>query len=342
MSVVPPYLLEALERHPSERVRTAAQRTRSARVPHEQPTRPAARIAVHRPHPKHRLIYDDRHEQVLPGVLVRSEAEPSSGDGDVDRAYDMAGETLDFYAAVFGRDSIDDRGMHVISTVHYGERYLNAFWDGAQMVYGDGDGEVFASFTTCLDITAHELTHGVTQADVGFVYDGETAVLCESIADVFGSLVKQRMLGQTADEADWVLGSGIYGSGIKGVGLRSMASPGSAYDDPLLGGRDPQVAHMRDYVELGTTERTAHRNCGIPNHAFYLFAKAVGGNAWDVAGHVWYDALRSGLHRACEFRGFALATAEAARSHGAPVVEALHHAWRSVGVSVPQRAASAG
>ncbi len=312
------------------------------RVPHEQPPKRAgARVAHRGPHAKHRLVYDDRHEKVLPGVLVRSEAEPISGDGDVDRAYDMAGQTLDFYASVFGRDSIDDRGMHVISTVHYGERYLNAFWDGAQMVYGDGDGEVFASFTSCLDITAHELTHGVTQADAGLTYDGETAALCESIADVFASLVKQRVLGQTADQADWVLGAGIYGSQINGVALRSLASPGSAYDDPLLGGRDPQVAHMRDFVEEGPTERLAHRNCGIPNHAFYLFAKAVGGHAWDAAGHVWYDALRSGLHRTCEFRGFARATADAARPHGARVVEAVHHAWRSVGVAVP-RAVSAG
>jgi Zn-dependent metalloprotease len=102
------------------------------------------------------------------------------------------------------------------------------------------------------------------------------------------------------------------------------------------------VAHMRDFVEVGPTERIAHRNCGIPNHAFYLFAKAIGGNAWDVAGHVWYDALQSGLHRTCEFRGFAHATAEVARSRGGLASEALHHAWRSVGVTVPQRAVSAG
>lgn len=338
MTVVPPYLIEALERHPSARVRRAAERTRATVIRRERlPVAPAERAAP-RPHPRRRLVYDSEHTRALPGRLVRSEGERRCGDQDADRAYDMAGQTLEFYAAVFERDSIDDRGMHVISSVHFGQRYQNASWDGAQMIYGDGDGEVFNSFTSCLDVAAHELAHGIVQADAGIVYEGEAGALCESIADVFGSLVKQWVLRQSAAEADWVVGAGIYRPGINGVGLRSLAAPGSAYDDPVLGGRDPQPSHMRDFVESGAGSNVVHLNSGIPNHAFYRFAHAVGGSAWRTAGHVWYEAVRSGLHRDCGFRAFATATVEAARSHGEHAVEAVRGAWHDVGITV--RAAS--
>ncbi|MEA2720306.1 MAG: hypothetical protein QOJ39_2170 [Candidatus Eremiobacteraeota bacterium] len=253
---------------------------------------------------------------------------------DVDRAYRMAGETLGFYAAVFERNSIDDRGMPVASTVHFGTSYQNAFWNGAQMVYGDGDGEVFASFTTCLEVAAHELTHGVIDADAGLAYEGQSGALSESISDVFGSLVKQRSLNRDVADADWLIGAGIFGPGVACAGLRSLAAPGTAYDDPLLGGRDPQPSHMRNLVESGSDDHFVHVNSGIPNHAFFLFATALGGHAWHTAGRVWYDALRSGLDRKCRFRQFANATMQAAGAHGVHTVAALRQAWDGVGITV--------
>ncbi|HEV2737481.1 MAG TPA: M4 family metallopeptidase [Candidatus Elarobacter sp.] len=291
-----------------------------------------AERAAQGPHPRQRLVYDGRCEKSLPGVLVRREGQPNGADGDVDRAYEMAGRTLDFYADVLGRDSIDDRGMAISSTVHFGKRYQNAFWNGAQMVYGDGDGEAFESFTTCLEIAAHELAHGVTQIEAALAYHGESGALSESISDVFGSLVKQHALRQAAAKADWIIGAGIFGLEIAGVGLRSLAAPGSAYDDPLLGGRDPQPSHMRDYASDGPADALVHINSGIPNHAFYLFATALGGYAWEIGGRVWYDALRSGLDRESGFRSFAGATTEAAKAHGVRVVDAARQAWADVGI----------
>jgi Zn-dependent metalloprotease len=223
--------------------------------------------------------------------------------------------------------------MSIVSTVHFGERYQNAFWNRAQMVYGDGDGEAFQSFTSCLEIAAHELAHGVTQIDAGFGYEGESGALSESISDVFGSLVKQHALRQSAAEADWVIGAGIFGPEISGVGLRSLAAPGSAYDDPLLGGRDPQPSHMRGYVRDAPNDELVHINSGIPNHAFYLFASALGGQAWTVAGRVWYDALRSGLDRSSGFHAFSVATMSAARAHGSRVADVLRQSWHDVGIS---------
>ena len=333
MAVVPPYVLDALGRYAGGRVRDAALRTRSTDL-HSAARRTTRADTVGRSAgPRERIVYDGCRENVLPGLLVRTERLRDGGDADVDRAYDIAGRTLDFYAEVFGRDSIDDRGMSIVSTVHYGQRFQNAFWNGAQMVYGDGDGEAFLSFTSCLEIGAHELAHGVTQIDACLAYEGESGALSESIADVFGSLVKQHALRQTFSDADWVIGAGIFGPEISGAGLRSLAAPGSAYDDPLLGGRDPQPAHMRDYVRDAPREELVHINSGIPNHAFYLFAKALGGNAWSVAGRVWYAALRSGLDRTCGFHAFSMATLDAARSHGSRVVDALRESWHGVGIS---------
>jgi len=142
---------------------------------------------------KDRVIYDCQTQgsSFLPGKLVREEGDPKSSDPAVNEAYDGSGATYDFYKRVFNRNSLDDRGMQLISTVHLGKKYNNAFWNGEQMVYGDGDGEIFDRFTKCLDVIGHELTHGVTQFEAGLIYQGQSGALNESLSDVFGSLVKQ-------------------------------------------------------------------------------------------------------------------------------------------------------
>ena len=330
--IVPPDLLRALENDPNARVRRAAERTHRTELVERQPLHIAERSATHRPHPIHRLVYDCHSRKSLPGRLVRREGDPDTGDADIDRAYRAAGITHDFFAKIFGRDSIDDRGMHLIASVRYDDAWDNACWDGAQMIYGSGDGTFFASFTTCIDVMAHELVHGVTQADCGLEYVGETGALSESLSDVFGVLVKQWSLHQTAHEADWLFGPGQILHHPKAA-LRSLAAPGSAYH--LLEGRDRQVSHMRDYVTGLSLEEEVHINSGIPNHAFYRFAKNLGGHAWETAGRVWYDAMRSGLDRRCEFSEFARATLTAAHAHGCHVVDALHSAWNAVGIDTP-------
>ena len=123
----------------------------------------------------------------------------------VSEAYDYSGSTYQYFKKIFNRNSIDTRGMRLESTVHYGEEYNNAFWNGTQMVYGDGDGEIFQRFTKCLDVVAHELTHGVTQYEAALEYQGQAGALNESFSDVFGSLVKQVHLGQKVEKADWLI-----------------------------------------------------------------------------------------------------------------------------------------
>jgi Zn-dependent metalloprotease len=168
-------------------------------------------------------------------------------------------------------------------------------------------------------------------------YFYESGALNESIADTFGSMIKQKLLNQTADQADWLIGAGLFNPSVQGVGLRSMKEPGSAYDDPILG-KDPQPAHMKDFVRTTEDNGGVHLNSGIPNRAFYLAASNLGGHSWEKAGHVWYAALRDTRLRAnASFRSFASRTvASAERLFGAKgdVEKAVRSAWTEVGVKL--------
>jgi len=284
---------------------------------------------------KRRSVFDAHHTTTLPGTLVRVEGDAPTADEAVNEAYDGAGATYDLYFDVYGRNSIDGQGMRLDSSVHYGQAYDNAFWDGTQMVYGDGDGKLFERFTRAVDVIGHELTHGVTAHEANLDYQNQPGALNESFSDVFGSLVKQRSLAQTAGEADWLIGEGLFTAKVKGVALRSLKAPGTAYDDPVLG-KDPQPATMKGYVQTTDDDGGVHINSGIPNHAFYLAAISIGGNAWEKAGQIWYDALTRLLRRDSDFAAAAKQTLAAASDrYGASSAEAkaVQDAWRQTGVT---------
>ena len=292
---------------------------------------------------KRRTIYNSQQQPLLPGKLVRGEGSPKTKDVTINESYDYSGVVYDFYEKVFGRNSVDDRGMRLDSSVHYREdpteAFDNAFWNGSQMIYGDGDGVTFDRFTKCLDVIGHELTHGITQYEAGLAYHGQSGALNESFSDVFGSLVKQWKKKQTAAKADWLIGAGLLGKTIHGIALRSMKAPGTAYDDPNFGGKDPQPAHMKNYVKLADTRAGdnggVHINSGIPNHAFYLLAISLGGYAWERAGKIWYDALCNRIRSDSTFKSAALATVASASSlYGSTSAEqkAVKSAWQEVGV----------
>lgn len=328
--IVPPAVLEALQTHePAGRKQSAVRRTldEMRRLDHHHQPPPRGAPVAH----EHRLVYDCEHNTQLPGTLRRREAQPPCDDADVNRAYDAAGTTYEFYRTLFGRDSVDGHGKHLISSVHYGEQFDNARWDGAQMVYGDGDGVLFRRFTRFLDVIAHELTHGVIFNATALGYEGEAGALNESLADVFGSLVKQWAHHQTAGQADWLMAKGLFFPRIKARALRSLASPGSAFNDNRLGIHDNQVAHV-DHLVTDESADPVHANSGIPNHAFYLFANELGGHAWETAGRIWYDTMCTGLRGDCTFAMFAAQTLLVADQHGTTTFDALAHAWRKVGV----------
>lgn len=309
------------------------------RAPHvHAPAAPHRHGAASTPTVK-RSIHDAKTGTTLPGSEVRAEGAPVSTDVAVNQAYDGLGATWELYWQAYQRNSLDAKGLELIATVHYSTVYDNAFWDGSQMVFGDGDGTYFNGFTSSVDVIGHELTHGVTQFTAGLTYVAQPGALNESVSDCFGSMVKQMSLGQDAASADWLIGQGLFTSRVKGVALRSMKAPGTAYDDPTLG-KDPQPADMDGYVDLphdsAHDNGGVHTNSGIPNRAFYLAATGIGGRSWEGAGAVWYDVLTGGtINKDVDFAGFAALTIAAAKQRfGATSAQAgaVQQAWVTVKV----------
>ena len=141
---------------------------------------------------KQRSIYDAGHAEQSTGTLVRAEGQAPTGDVAVNEAYDGLGATWDFYHQIFGRNSIDGQGMRARTpTVHYGQDYDNAFWDGQRDDLRRRRRPAVQPFTISIDVIGHELTHGVTGSEADLVYHDQPGALNESICDVFGSLVKQ-------------------------------------------------------------------------------------------------------------------------------------------------------
>lgn len=290
---------------------------------------------------KERTIYDAKNGSTLPGTLVRSEGDLASSDPAVNEAYDGSGVTYDLYFDIYGRNSINNNGLKLESTVHYQKGYDNAFWDGKQMVYGDGDEDLppadrlFNRFTIALDVIGHELTHGVTQYEANLAYWDQSGALNESLSDVFGSLVKQYQRKQNASDADWIIGEGLFTPNINGVGIRSMKAPGTAYNDPVLG-KDPQPGHMKDYVRTVEDNGGVHINSGIPNHAFYITALELGGYAWEKAGRIWYKTLTDKLQERSTFQQACDLTYETAGElYGINSLEqqAVKKGWAEVGIT---------
>jgi Zn-dependent metalloprotease len=239
---------------------------------------------------------------------MRGEGDPLTQDEAVNAAYDYGGAVRDYYKNNLGRNSIDNLGMNQIHRVHYGTNYMNAFWDGTQMTYGDGDGGAFTSFTRDPDVVAHELTHGVTQHTSNLQYVGQSGALNEHFSDVFGSVIQQVIDGETAHEANWLIGDGIMGPALAGEAMRSMKAPGTAYDNPWMG-KDPQPDHMQKYVFTRWDNGGVHINSGIPNKVFYLVAMEIG---TDKAALLWYTILQQ-LPSDADFSDFAMWLANTAR-----------------------------
>lgn len=342
-TIVPPHVLDRLAQHEDSGLAAPARRTLERDALERTRRRlttvigaPTAAPPEHTAGKPYRTVYDAGHQESLPGRKVRGEGDEPGQDASVNRAYAGLGATFELYRTAYGRDSIDGKGLPLDATVHFGQDYDNAFWNGDQMVFGDGDGEIFLDFTIPVDVIGHELTHGVTQYTANLAYFGQSGALNESLSDVFGSLIKQYTLGQTAADADWLIGAGLLAPRVTGKALRSMKEPGTAYDDDVLG-KDPQPSTMDGYVNTGRDNGGVHINSGIPNRAFYLVATALGGNAWERSGQIWYDVLTGGgLEAEATFADFARLTVAAARTRyteDGEEQDAVLKAWEQVGVA---------
>ena len=338
--IVPPYILDHMAASSDSHTRTRAIANIRAAVA-ARTVRSLVQPALMRnsflatPATKNRMIYDAGNTDQLPGNLVRSEGDPASADGAVNNAYDYSGDTYDFYDQLFQRSSLDGNGMTLTSSVHvsdeFGDPLNNAYWNGFQMAYGDGDGTVFQNFTGSLDVVAHELTHGVQSFTSNLTYQKQSGALNEHFSDVFGILVRQWKNGETVATADWVIGKEIIVPAATRRGIRDMENPGTAFsNDPALG-TDPQPAHMNSLYTGSQDNGGVHINSGIPNRAFVLTAQALGGNAWDVTGRIWYETLLQ-LSSNSQFVDCKRISIQIAGTFGQAEVNAVTNAWNSVGV----------
>jgi len=239
----------------------------------------------------------------------------------------------DFYRQLFGRNSIDNKGLLIKQYVHYDKGMDNAYWDGRRMVYGDGDGTVFTSFTNDIDVIGHELTHGVTENEANLNYENQAGALNESFSDIFGIMIKQRFNNQDVKKSDWLIGEKVM-IGPK-YALRSMKAPGTAYINHPELGTDPQPATMDKYQNLPNTSSGdwggVHINSGIPNFAFYVTAYNMGGYAWDKAGRIWYAVLtdKTLVQNAdfAEVKNLTIVHAEKLYGINSPEVVAVKQGW---------------
>lgn len=345
-AIAPPSLLLRLAESGSDAAREAAletqrvsERLRGRRIAVARALREqGAAVPPDRPGVTANTVFDVEggEESALPGKQVRADGDPPSSDTAVNEAYDHAATTVAFYRDLFARESIDGRGLDLVSSVHFGQRYDNAFWTGEQMVYGDGGGGTFVpgALTRSLDVIAHELTHGVTQYTANLVYEAQSGALNESFSDVFGILVKQRAGGIDAATSDWLIGEGALEPSL-GKALRSMLAPGTAYTG------DDQPADMDSYRDLPVDDDPrndsggVHINSGIPNRAFAEAARTLGGNAWETVGPVWYTVLTERLRANAQFADAAAATIAVAGERygdGSREHDAVRGGWDAVKV----------
>ncbi|HEU4947856.1 MAG TPA: M4 family metallopeptidase [Kribbella sp.] len=226
--------------------------------------------------------YDAMNRTALPGTLmtdaddhwdlVRTITRSPSQSAGVDAHY-YAGVVDDFYGDTFGRDSIDDNGMTIVSSVHFSNRYCNAFWNGVQMAYGDGDGRTCLPLSGGLDVDGHELTHGVTQYTSNLIYENESGALNESFSDMMGNTIEfyadQHGLDPSGSP-DWLIGEDV----IPTRGFRNMGDPQE----------DSDPDHYSELLTGTTDNGFVHSNSGISNHAYYLAVNGGTNAGCDAVG----------------------------------------------------------
>jgi Zn-dependent metalloprotease len=272
-------------------------------------------------------VYDCKHTQTLPGTPIPKPK--TSSDGSVKRTFNQTAKVAKFYQQVFNRNSIDDHGMTMMSSVHFGEKYNNAMWNGSQMIYGDGDGSIFVDFTRGNDVIGHELTHGVTQHSLQLVYSGDAGGLNESVSDCFGSMFRQWEAKQDVKKADWLIGRDIMGPAAKKKGftcLRDMADPAAKH---CLAPQPTKYSQV-------TPGMDPHYASGPPNLAFYTACTTLGGYSWAKIGQVWYHSLTGfGPMPNMTMKAFAARTRQGAHTlypGDAAVLAAVDAGWKKVGL----------
>ncbi|WNG18522.1 M4 family metallopeptidase [Cystobacter fuscus] len=282
-----------------------------------------------------RKLYSANNGTSTPGTLKRSEGQAAIGDTHVDQNYDKLGGTYNCYKNNFGRDSYNNAGATLTSTVHYSTNYVNAYWNGTQMVYGDGDGVNSTMLGLSADVTTHELTHAVTSSESNLTYSGESGGLNEAMSDIFGAYCESYASGTWATtNAVFMVGDDIWTPATPGDALRYMYDP--AKDGASL-----------DYWTSSAGSVDVHYSSGIANLAFTLLSKGgthprskstinVTGIGVQKAGAIFYKANVDLMTPSTTFAQAKTYTEQAATALGYSTadVASVTAAWNAVGVGV--------
>ncbi|WP_426736106.1 M4 family metallopeptidase [Myxococcus faecalis] len=282
-----------------------------------------------------RRMHNGNNTTTLPGAVVRTEGQPEVADPVVNTNYDHLGTVYDCYSELFGRDSYDNAGATLVSTVHHRVAYVNAFWNGTQMVYGDGDGVNASNLANSLDVTAHELTHAVTEYSSDLIYDNQSGGLNESFSDIFGAVCEWYGDGNVVSARTWLVGDDVWTPNIPNDALRYMANP-------------TQDGDSLDYFHDYDDSVDVHYSSGISNLAFYLLSQGgthptgktttvVTGIGIEKAAQIFYRANNTILESDATFEDAKVATEQAAAQLGytADEIASVTNAWKAVGVGVP-------
>jgi len=329
--IIPPYVSDKLpeERKNYERART--KELRGMRNVHGF-FRP-----VWTPRTSPFQIYSAQSKTSLPGRLIREFQNTPCGDIAVDEVYDSIIALRSLLGDKLGRNSLNNKGIPIRAVVHYGRDYDNAFWDGREIVFGDGDDgttvtpKIFHRFTMDIDITAHELGHGVVQYTSGLIYRGQSGALNEHLADVIGIMAKHLALNIMSKDSDWLLGSKLFYPEVGARGIRDMLRPGTAFMNSWIG-TDPQPDHMSRYMKMSGDNGGVHYNSGIPNRAFALSCLAIDTYSWEDIGRIWYKAMCS-IPPWCGFQQFSDKVFEIAKAVSDNCGDAVYSSFSAAGIT---------
>jgi Zn-dependent metalloprotease len=329
--IIPPIILEKIEQNARTiEARNAARRTLAITKKLEE----KRKQAIEPQQGEQREVYDSKNTSGA-GEKVRIEDAPETDDATVDTLYDDTGRWYDNLIRRFARRSYDGAGATLRVIAHFEKDYDNAYWDSTAVWVGDGF--YFRPFYLAKTVTLHEWTHALTEKTIALVYARQPGALNEFISDAWAAAMEQAILGQTATEADWLIGRELFGLQVKGRALRDMATLEPAYDDPIIG-KDPQTKHMRDYYTGSQDNYGVHINSGIPNRAFALAAIRRGGMTVDTILPVLADVMLKGLVGAnSSFQEFANAMHRSAVDRlGVDdlTVHAIEYGWAEVGITV--------
>jgi vibriolysin len=290
---------------------------------------------------KNRKTYTAKNRTSLPGALLRSEGQAAGADAVANQAHDNAGFVHDYYSSKHSRDSFDGAGAIITSSVHYSRNYVNAFWNGTQMVYGDGDG-VQSSALTVLDVVGHEITHAVTERSSALVYQNESGALNEAMSDIFGASIEAFRDGAVSANT-WKIGEECWTPGTAGDSLRNMGDP-AQYGDydywptRYTGTSDNGGVHWNSGIanlafKLAVTGGT-HPRGKTSNNVPALSSDAV--TSIEMGAKIFYRANTQCLTAGSTFQDASGCTRDAAQAlYGSSAAASIAEAWNAVGVPAP-------